>query len=188
MKIKIDNTQDVRTIDKDRVGQFISELNNELRGQGKLIERFESKGKAITFLEVEQNPGLLNDIEELNVFTKETAQVIREALDFSKVNLPKMVESLKTICTMARQDKVRDAINSYSSILPFFQMLVMALIGISDSINQEKFDYAPLNSSISELNDGLAKKDYVLFCDVLEYKLIPELDKLNISVQTAVIK
>lgn len=183
MKIIIDNTEDVRIVERAGLAGFISALNAEFKAQGKLIEHFECNGKIVSFLSASQNHDLINDGDELKIFTKQSSRVVRDAVEFSKLQLPKLIEALQTISTLARQDKVNDALKSYSSILPFFQMLIMGLISINAWSKQTNFDQEVFNGVLGELNDSLTRNDYVSFCDILEYRLIPELNKINVVLQ-----
>lgn len=183
MKIIVDSTTDMYTIETDQALKFIAELNDKFKTRGMLIERFEHDGKPVSFLSLHQNPELLRETRELKIFTKRIVEVIKDALEFSKFQLPKLIDSMQAICTLARQDKVSDALKSYASIMPFFKMLIMGLVSIADWGKKTQFDQTQLNASIHELNEALSKKDYVSFCDALEYKLIPELNTLDASLK-----
>jgi|GEM_PF-2832299 len=160
------------------VPAYIARLKEELRKEDKAIERIECDGTIMSAHGDVLHKQDYSSKQSLNVVTKGADLIVQDMLKEVAELLPHLIKALQAICSALHKDKVPESLETYMKILPSLKIVLLGLLSaqqakkVSADLNSEE-----INTAIQELNQALNNKDYTVFCDLLEYRLLVQLQQ-----------
>lgn len=177
MKILIDGIEREKvTLASKEIPAYIARLKEELRKEDKAIEKVDYDGTEINASSESLQETDYAAVKELNIITKNIDAVIRDMLKEASEILPHLIKALQSICEGLRKDKVSESLDMYIKVLPSLRLVLLGLLSAQETRKVlADINVQEVNAVVQEVNQALRDKDYTLFCDVVEYRLLTQL-------------
>jgi DNA repair exonuclease SbcCD ATPase subunit len=169
----------------------LSERVNTLRG--KLEEADEDELNALLredcqqFIEelLEHLQDLVGDLQERKRETQSDVEEARQLMDDMLTNIPPLIEQLQSGGASEQEgiEKIEAQVKDLTRVLETLENLDeqgMIKKNLTPAEQEELVDFnQQLNEGLTELGEALKERDIIMICDILEYEVLPYLEKIK---------
>lgn len=176
MKLFIDG-EFIADLEPEQLSQQLNLSQQKLRKENRVIFQLECDGKKIDIHKLKELDFSL--FKEINAITKPLSSVMQDALKEALSVLPDLIQDLRKICSDLRDNKIEEAVDIYSKLSPSFRLFILGLLSIKQNTVEEfNFDFQKLSLTLNEASLALKDANYIVFTDIIEYRIIPDLEYL----------
>jgi hypothetical protein len=188
MKILIDGKENNSALKKStQSSEMLSSLKSDLQKQSLHIATIDCDGEVFDASKIVKDKVDLMKYKTVNITTKSTALVMEDSLKEIVANLPGLFNTLNQVCSLLRDDKTSEATDLFAKTTSFMQLLILGIV----SIQQYKKDnlginVAELSAALKDASQTIYDADYVLFCDIVEYRIITQFQEIQKVITTLI--
>lgn len=179
VKVFVDEEERIDLEDME-LSEVISKVEEELKGNGKVIMRIELDGKPLGERNLEDID--LSKVKEIAFFSKSVSDLVRESLADLQVYLPRLSGGLKDIASLFRLGEFKKAlallpkaVEGIGWLIKVFEYTAL-LLGV-DWKNLKDIDFEGERDNVvlklGDLSRALEDRDFIRLSDILAYEVAP---------------